>query len=175
MASLGTLHAGRGSLQRAEVYLRNAARGFQSTNESGRDLGLALFDLGAIYRQRAKLTDAAVAFRRAIAAWEGALPARHPWQAQAYASLAEVYVDDGRPSEAKQLIRSAIEVIEERMGSQHPLVARMLFIEVRMLRSLGQKSQAKETEQRAKEILSRTRDRVIQHTIDIHSLGGNLP
>ena len=87
--------------------------------------GVALFNLGSLYRTQGKYSDAEELFKRALVVKELA-GTDTPDVADTLNSLASVYLDQGRYADAEGLYKRALSIREKTLGKGHPEVAKTL-------------------------------------------------
>jgi CHAT domain-containing protein/tetratricopeptide (TPR) repeat protein len=106
--------------QKAEI-LAKARFGVAHAN-----YGVALYNLGSLYRTQGKYSDAEEFFERALAVKEKVLGTENPDVADTLNSLAAVYLDQGRYADAEGLFKRALAIREKTLGKDNPEVAKTL-------------------------------------------------
>jgi CHAT domain-containing protein/Tfp pilus assembly protein PilF len=88
--------------------------------------GVALYNLGSLYRTLGKYSDAEELFKRALEVKEKAIGTDNPDVADTLNSLAAVYQNQGRYADAEGLYKRALTIREKTLGKGHPEVAKSL-------------------------------------------------
>jgi len=81
---------------------------------------------GYYLQQRAQYVEAEPLHKRALAIYEKALGAEHPYIAASLNNLAELYYSQGRYEEAEPLLKRALAIYEKALGAEHPDTATSL-------------------------------------------------
>ena len=89
-------------------------------------LGTALNNLGLIYFESARFSEAEPLFRRAISILEKVKGKDHPLTAGSLCNLAKLYRKQGRYLESKKLLERVVLIRSQALGPQHPDLARSL-------------------------------------------------
>jgi len=94
--------------------------------EDHEDYGVALNNLGELYRARGDYSAAEEYLRRALELWRKKYGETHPAYASSLNNLALLYVEKGDAAAAEQLNLQAIEIRKKTIGENHPLFAQSL-------------------------------------------------
>jgi tetratricopeptide (TPR) repeat protein len=82
-----------------------------------------LNDLGNLYNDAGRFTDAEKAFGRALAVGRATRGEDHPNVAATRGNLATVFESESRFTEAEELYKQTLAAYEKQFGSNHPLAA----------------------------------------------------
>jgi len=81
---------------------------------------------GYYLQERAQYAEAEPLHKRALAIYERALGAEHPYTASGLNNLAALYDSQGRCEEAELLLKRALAIYERALGAEHPYTATSL-------------------------------------------------
>jgi CHAT domain-containing protein len=115
-----------------------------------------VFELAGNALDRRDDTGARAFYERAIATFDEAWGASHPYAAMARSRLGLVYHRAGQPQKAESLVRDALATIERSLGPEHPWFLQSLVTLGNLRESAGDFKQAEEIERRALDTLERT-------------------
>jgi esterase/lipase superfamily enzyme/Tfp pilus assembly protein PilF len=90
------------------------------------NVGVALNNLGQLYRAEGRYSEAEPFFKRALAITEKALGPDHPNVGAALTNLGQLYRAEGRYDEAQLLFKRALAIDEKALGPDHPNVGATL-------------------------------------------------
>jgi tetratricopeptide (TPR) repeat protein len=124
LAVMGGYHSGRGDLESAEPYFRQALGMRTATLGAEHPLTLDTLDyLAKVLLELDQLDEAERMFRRVLVAKERLFGAVSPDTAFAQTALGEVLYKLGRGAEAEALIRRALDVQRIQLGADNPETA----------------------------------------------------
>jgi hypothetical protein len=110
-----------GDLRRAAGLCRRALDIFEHAQETNAiDLGSAYQNLAVVYAQQRKPKPALGAVNLALATWNQALPADHPFIVYGLSTKILVYQELKAFQKAEQIIPEALELAVSRFGPDHP-------------------------------------------------------
>jgi tetratricopeptide (TPR) repeat protein len=144
-AGLGAYRAGQ--YNRAAMYLNRAA---QKAEELGPlELGRSLNNLGELARLRGQTAEAERLFLRALAVKE-LLGPDSPEVATSLNNLAQVYITEGRDTDAIPLLERSLTIQEKALDPEHPALRRTLIVLGEVYRRVGRSEDAFITDVRAR-------------------------
>ena len=169
--TLGALALAQGRFTESEAGFQKALRLWEQIAPDSLESMQILNNLGLLYEKTARFDDALRAYQRALRVSQRTLPSGHPESVQLLANLGALKFQMLGPREAQPFYREALVIAEARLGTNHPLLGAILRNYAVVLRQLGQGSQARACERRAREISQLSRDRdPRKYTVDVSEL-----
>jgi tetratricopeptide (TPR) repeat protein len=113
----------QGNYADAERLFKEALEAAKATGDKGIRLERSLLNLGTVYRDQAKYSEAEKLLKQAILVMEAGNLAEQTDMALALNNLAGLYQLQGRVAEAIELYNRSVRIAEKRMGSKNPELA----------------------------------------------------
>ncbi|HUS05063.1 MAG TPA: tetratricopeptide repeat protein [Bryobacteraceae bacterium] len=154
-----------GNYAEAEQELRAVLPNLEGTN-----LATVLNDLGMVRAALGNLEEARRLLEDSLSVRQQTSAAPGPDGGRTFGNLALVRFRQGDLPAAATLYSKAIPLLESRLGPEHPHLGMVLAEYSQVLRKLGNKSEAKRIERRAKAILATSLQPSGLHSVDLHSL-----
>lgn len=155
LSNYGLINTKTGDFVRARQLYQQAINLERSNNPCSHDLGIAVFNLGALYEAMADVTTAERLYLEAGDILSRSVGMDHISFSLVANNLGNLYRMTGRPAAAENLLRRAVELRRYWLGDQHPWVAASLTNLGLAFSALVRQSDAAEVLNEAIQILER--------------------
>ncbi|MCB1510729.1 MAG: CHAT domain-containing protein [Hyphomicrobiaceae bacterium] len=153
LTDLGGIMRATSRFAEAEKYFLEAAAVIQATKGQEANLAILLDNLGTLYGELGRLSDAERVQRRAVALFEQALGPEHRSTAIGYANLAALYYRQRRFGEARPLFERALALYRKLLPPKDLRIGVLLDNYAGLLRAEGKRSEAAKSYAAALEVL----------------------